>query len=373
MPQRRCDIVDAENPGVYHCISRCVRREALLSCPTRRAWIVARLDWLAARMAVDVISFAVMENHLHLLLRIRPDIVRSWTDHEVARLRLALLPNRRRRARQGLHPDGEPAPEEIDALASSPRLLERARRDLSDLGFFHRLLKEPCARLWNREDGVTGHFWEGRFLSPRVLDEAALLRVARYVELNEVRAARADSVRASVWTSARRQWERLRDEVAALLQGRSAVPEEAIDRIPWDPVFPSQLVLGTRQSIGASASPASSITLVDYLATLEFVGRCKHPTKPGWIRSPECSALEAVSEALRSIQGEFHASVGDTLRCIESKMRIAFAGFARRDPDLDSAGKSGRHVGSCYGSGDSLLREAARRGVTRVAAIPMAL
>ena len=43
---------------------------------------------------------------------------------------------------------------------------------LCSLGFFHRLLKEPCARMWNREDRVSGHFWEGRYQSLPVLDEA---------------------------------------------------------------------------------------------------------------------------------------------------------------------------------------------------------
>ena len=92
---RRCDIVDADSPGTYHCISRCVRRTSLLDDPKRRAWIVSRLAFLSEFMAIDVVSFAIMRNHIHLLLTTRPEIVARWTDREVAMRRTALLPNQR--------------------------------------------------------------------------------------------------------------------------------------------------------------------------------------------------------------------------------------------------------------------------------------
>ena len=121
MTRRRCDIVDAENCGVYHCISRCVRRQSLIACIERREWVVSRLEFLAQSAAIDVISFAVMENHLHLLLRTRPEVVRGWTDREVALRRARMLPNRRLRRSVGTPLDGEPTDEEIAAIMSSRR------------------------------------------------------------------------------------------------------------------------------------------------------------------------------------------------------------------------------------------------------------
>ena len=104
--------------------------------------------------------------------------------------------------------DATKAELEIASILSSPLRIVNARRDLSSLGFYHRLLKEPSARMWNREDGVKGHFWEARYKSPKVLDHQALLDVSTYVELNQVHACTASSVQTSFFTSARLQWQR---------------------------------------------------------------------------------------------------------------------------------------------------------------------
>jgi hypothetical protein len=49
-------------------------------------------------------------------------------------------------------------------------------------------LKEPLARLANRQDGCTGAFFEGRFKSIAILDQESLLSVAAYIDLNPVAA-----------------------------------------------------------------------------------------------------------------------------------------------------------------------------------------
>ena len=51
-----------------------------------------------------------------------------------------------------------------------------------------RLLNQSIATQANQEDNCTGPFWEGRFKSQALLDEAVLVACMAYVDLNPVRA-----------------------------------------------------------------------------------------------------------------------------------------------------------------------------------------
>ena len=89
----RREIVDADEVGCYHCYSRCVRRAYLCGQDAysgqnydhRKQWVEKRLEFLASVMAVELLVHAVMDNHLHVVLRIRPDLAQQWSDREVAR------------------------------------------------------------------------------------------------------------------------------------------------------------------------------------------------------------------------------------------------------------------------------------------------
>ncbi len=77
------------DPGVtpfYHCISRCVRRAFLCGDGKehRKQWIEDRLQELAGLFAIDVCCFSIMDNHLHVLLRLAPVRGGEWSDLQIA-------------------------------------------------------------------------------------------------------------------------------------------------------------------------------------------------------------------------------------------------------------------------------------------------
>jgi hypothetical protein len=97
----------------------------------RREWIRRRLEFLAGVFGIDCLTYTVMSNHLHLVLRSRPDVVATWNDQEVARRWLKLFPKRREK-------DGspaEPSKPEIDMIVNDPEVLAERRRRLSDLSW----------------------------------------------------------------------------------------------------------------------------------------------------------------------------------------------------------------------------------------------
>jgi len=49
----------------------------------RKVWIEHYLRELAASFGIDLLGFAILSNHFHLILRSRPDVVATWDDEEV--------------------------------------------------------------------------------------------------------------------------------------------------------------------------------------------------------------------------------------------------------------------------------------------------
>ena len=118
----------------------------------RRYWIRARLEFLASIFGIDCLTYTVLSNHLHIVLRSRPDIVNTWTDEEIARRWLRLFPKRKKK-------DGSPAApsaSELHMITADQERLKELRSRLSDISWWMRCTSENIAKQANREDECTG-------------------------------------------------------------------------------------------------------------------------------------------------------------------------------------------------------------------------
>lgn len=202
---KRAEQFEAREVCIVHAIQRCVRRAFLAGIDEksgkdysfRREWIRRRLEALASVFGIDVLTYAIMSNHLHVILRNQPDVVDTWTDEEVALRWLRVFPGQRLEEQLA-----EPTDVAVEKLVGNAEMLARIRERLSDISWFMRALAEPIARLANKQDECTGRFWEGRFKAQRITDEAGLLACAMYVDLNPIRAAMVESPKDAKHTSA---------------------------------------------------------------------------------------------------------------------------------------------------------------------------
>jgi len=202
MTTARCELVDVKMTRFYHCISRCVRGASLCGegFEHRKQWIENRLEFLAKNFAVSVSGFAIMDNHLHVLVRLDPDVVESWSDEEVLRRWLKIYPLRT------LDQDDENIVKTwVKQQIKDTKRTAEIRERLANLGWFMKSLKEPLGRIANREDECKGTFWQGRYKSIAILDEEALLATCAYIDLNPLAAGLAATPETSKHTSVRQR------------------------------------------------------------------------------------------------------------------------------------------------------------------------
>lgn len=184
-------LINEKQAGFYHCTSRCVRRSFLCGRDEysgndyehRRGWIEDRLRYLANWFSIEVFAYAVMKNHLHVVLWNNPQRVKNWDDREVARRWLNIFP-----AQRNEKGDAVVSEAMIAGFVENRRKVTEVRKRLSSISWFMKCLNEPIAKRANKEDGCKGHFWEGRFYSQSLEDDGAIISCMAYVDLNPVRA-----------------------------------------------------------------------------------------------------------------------------------------------------------------------------------------
>ena len=269
MTRPRSSLVSLETTPYYHCISRCVRRAFLCGVDRdgkcydhRKQWIVDRLKRLTEIFAIDIAAYAVMSNHYHVVLHVDRTKTRAWTDTEVMQRwgRLYQGPESLQRKLRG----GEISAIEEEQLQD---MVQKWRIELSNISRFMACMNYVVALRANREDQCTGRFWEGRFKSQALKDEAALLACMAYVDLNPIRSGLAEDLELSMYTSIQDRILRLRENDGADIIERS-VPA----LMPFSEDFHAQ-------------PPVAQVPygLRDYLELVDWQGRHTHPGKKGLI------------------------------------------------------------------------------------------
>ena len=170
--------------GYYHCVSRVVNRAFVFGEEEKEVFTRMMREY-ERFCGVQVVTFAVMSNHFHILLEVprRPETLPS--DEELLRLlggvySKMMIGTVRQRLRMLREAGAEEAAE---------RLRESFFCRMWDVSFFMKSLKQRFTQWFNRKHGRKGTLWEERFRSVLVEGSGdALATMAAYIDLNPVRA-----------------------------------------------------------------------------------------------------------------------------------------------------------------------------------------
>ena len=248
----------------YHCISRCVRRAFLCgqdkvtgtSFEHRRGWVEDKLLALGQVFAIDICAYAVMSNHTHMVLHVDVERANLWTTDEVI--------NRWHQLFKGTlitqqYVSGVKLSKPMQNMLKDTIAVYRQR--LTDISWFMRILNEDIARKANVEDNCTGRFWEGRFKSQALLDEAALAACMAYVDLNPVRANMAATPETSEHTSI----------ALRIKEAKKACQPQVLSPFVGNP----------RKNMPKGLP----FNFPDYIQLVELTGRCIREDKRGYIEN----------------------------------------------------------------------------------------
>jgi hypothetical protein len=256
----------------------------------RKTWMEIELKHLAAHFGIDLLCYAIMSNHFHLVLRSRPDVVAAWDDTQVARNWLLLCPKRK----DANNRPEEPNEFELNTIRNDPAKLKEIRSRLSDVSWWMRLLSQKIAQRANHDDEEIGKFWQARYRAVRLLDETAILACAAYVDLNPIRAAMAQTLEGSQYTSVQQRVLRLKEELSSCKQATNPIDETSSQKSTSTSARDSHLaplsIDELRDAIGACVSSSGKrcsdkgflpMSVAAYVELLDWTARQIRDDKRG--------------------------------------------------------------------------------------------
>ena len=183
MRSARIKASTASGDSIYHCMTRTVNGAFLLDDPAKE--VLRKQLWqIAAYCGVRVLTYAVMANHFHVLVRVPK--ATSISDTELMQRYALLYPKPTRFQQQRIEviqhwlstgdPEGEAWRKRQLAL-------------MGDVSSFMKLLKQRFSVWFNRTHGRYGTLWAERFKSVLVEPKDKVVEtMAAYIDLNAVRA-----------------------------------------------------------------------------------------------------------------------------------------------------------------------------------------
>ena len=207
-------LIDPNEALYYHVSSRVVRQAYLCGEDTvsgknydhRKSWLIARIKRMSQIFGIDVQTYAIMDNHFHMVVYFDPKRTNDWSDLEIVRRWCAITPPKSRK--------GSSVREEFDKKVSetlkSTVRVKKCREQISSISWFMYHIKHPLSRLANKEDGTHGCFFDDRFYSGALLDEEAVISCMAYVDLNPVRAKISKAIEEYQFTGVAARLEKVR-------------------------------------------------------------------------------------------------------------------------------------------------------------------
>lgn len=185
MKVRRTKLSGVE--AVYHCMTRVVNGEHLFK--DREKEMLRKMIWQVADFSgVEVLTYCVMSNHFHVLLRV-PD-AQAISDAELKRRYQVLYP----KPTQYQQASAEVMFKQLqeggqEAETTRKKLLAR----MGDVSEYMKAVKQRFSVWYNRNHKRYGTLWADRFKSVLVEGHGNPLQtMAAYIDLNPVRAGLVD-------------------------------------------------------------------------------------------------------------------------------------------------------------------------------------
>jgi len=310
----------------------------------RRDWIRSLLEQQAALFGIETGFHVQMSNHLHLVLRTRPDVVKRWSKEKVVRnwLKIAKL------KRGSDIKDWEPDEQRVRMEMSDPKRVKKLRRRLANVSWYVATLCENVARRANKQDGVTGKFFEQRYKLRDLADEAAILVCGMYVDLNQIHAGEALTPEQSRHTSA---YDRIQGRKTLAAAAQKQLEGSIIKRDRW--LCELTLDEGAQADVSqdvcsetpwrASDKGLLPISLDDYLKLLDWTGRQVRQDKKGSIPSelaPILQRLQINADNWLETVSEFDSRFTHVVGRVESMAKAAIRLGRRRIAGVMSASRA---------------------------------